>query len=529
MATTINTKLREAAEAGELVVFIGSGMSCNYSNKESEEIGIPKPIGLWEGLVECLIKSLGEDDDRIQKYSEIWKNHEAYFFLSIIENYINRNNPGLESNAKKYLADYYDLSDENDFSIYREIHELSDIIITTNYDEAIENANRSLAVITCGDESEMQNLLKSSKGGLVKLHGSISKPDEMVVFPKDYDELYDKLKQTENYDKFIYHFNRIINERTFLFLGCGMGDFQINHLFQVISPKFKGEKKHFYVTRKDTIEKELRGFLEIIQVGNYDSDIRNLIKQLIAIKRKGTNQRLSDKNYYQTEVCVTIELVKEKDEYTWRHIIESILKYESKSKSNIKIATWTTRAGDCLDGFNKIDSTITVNANKEDGKEMEHDIRKDANTEKYVAYHICPKNSKKKFPRKSTVKYRLEATAKQFNHIFDEDKKDNDNSWDDEYGNKYLNNDGFVIYAGTGKLSITLKFDESYDIKLDDISPYVSAEPDTAEHSDSYEMCKIKDSTNIYTTGGYKTISFSIEEPKMDYAYGFLWNPIKKP
>jgi hypothetical protein len=106
----------------------------------------------------------------------------------------------------------------------------------------------------------------------------------MFIFPSDYKALY--TGKTELANKVLLNkLENIIRNHTVLFIGCGLGDHQINTIFKEIFNIQQGyANKHFIIT-KSKIPNNL-DYLRSIEVENYDSDILEILDKLLQYKGK---------------------------------------------------------------------------------------------------------------------------------------------------------------------------------------------------------------------------------------------------
>ena len=65
---------------------------------------------------------------------------------------------------------------------------------------------------------------------LIKLHGCAEDADSMVLLPSDYVNLYSK--KDNDAERLIFVLENIIINNTILFLGIGLGDFQIKNILK---------------------------------------------------------------------------------------------------------------------------------------------------------------------------------------------------------------------------------------------------------------------------------------------------------
>ena len=269
--------LREAIKADELVLFVGAGLSWNFKNKKNET------LEGWTKMASSITSHLKEKRRITEEVKQSCDKKEPIDALKEIED--NGVNKGI---VGSFVKDYFSLGEENDYSLQQKLFELSTKIITTNYDRAFEIAIPLLQEKKAyrGKDYEL-NRLKKDSIFLFKLHGCIEHIDSMVLFPSDYETLYNS--KGRDAEHALYALRNLIFNKTFLFIGTGLGDPQINSFFEEIK-RIQGiySQEHYIITL-ESLEKSL-DFLTPIKVDSY-VDIPTVIDQLLEIKRSVEEKR----------------------------------------------------------------------------------------------------------------------------------------------------------------------------------------------------------------------------------------------
>lgn len=279
----IHPELRKAVEEDNLVLFIGAGLSYNFKNKAGEE------LKGWNNLVKSIKSFLkGKGKEEVTENEERWFNldslsvdKEPIYVLDWIEK---ENKKYLDNKIKGFVSDFFALSDDNDFSLYKKLFELSDIIVTTNYDDAIKKANIGLDYIEAYRKKDRELAMHRKKGTklLFKLHGSIDDPESMIVLPSDYEDLYEgKSRESKHV---LFTLQNIIYNKIVLFIGTGMGDHQINNMFAKIKEILDVSNQKHFIISKETPDSKL-DFLTHIPISDH-KEIPSYIDELIDIKRE---------------------------------------------------------------------------------------------------------------------------------------------------------------------------------------------------------------------------------------------------
>ena len=330
--------LKEAIEADDLVLFIGAGLSWDLKNTDNES------LEGWDKMVKSITSHLNEKGHIKDELKQSCDALEPIETLKILEN---------RRKSKREVGDfvqhYFTLKRENDFSFHKKLFSLSTKIITTNYDRAFEEAVPELqskkAYMT--KESELNRLNKGSNF-LFKLHGCIDGIDSMVLFPSDYDKLYES--EGREAEQTLYALRNLIFNKTFLFIGTGLGDHQINGIFKEVN-RIRGvyNQEHYIITDKP-LENSLN-FLTSIKVASY-TEIPEVIDQLIEVKqaaeaKKSSQEKMLSEQLKESEkeiISLTEELDKEKNENKRQSLL-----LEREANSHASIGLKHHLAGEYLD------------------------------------------------------------------------------------------------------------------------------------------------------------------------------------
>ena len=285
--------LKEAIEKDELVLFIGAGLSWDLKNTEG------KTLGGWKEMVSSILSYL-KDKEYITAEEQ-----QSCEKLGPIDALKKLKKKGIDKNiVGDSIKRYFTLGEENNLSLQEDLFKLSTKIITTNYDRAFEIAadelNNNKAYKTRNYEISR---LKKAPVFLFKLHGCIEHIDSMVLFPSDYEDLYKSKSQDAKH--VLQALRNLIFNKTFLFIGTGLGDHQINSIFKEIK-RTQGnyDQGHFIIT-PNPLNKSLN-FLTRIEINDY-AEIPSVIKQLLLIKENAETKK-------STEEKQRLKQIKELDE-----------------------------------------------------------------------------------------------------------------------------------------------------------------------------------------------------------------------
>ena len=298
----IPTGLREAIQADELVLFVGAGLSWNFKNKKNET------LEGWTKMASSITSYLCDNNHIPENLKQACDTLGEIKTLEILEEReIGRREVG------EFVKDYFTLGEGNDFSLHQKLFELSTKIITTNYDKAFEIAVPQLQSQKAykGKDYELNGLKKDSVF-LFKLHGCIEHVDSMVLFPSDYEKLYNSNRREAEHT--LSALRNLIFNKTFLFIGTGLGDPQINSFFEEIKIIQGPYNQKHYIITPDPLEKSL-DFLTRIPIPSYE-EIPAVIDQLLEIKRAEDEKNIPLKEQLKETEERNEDLTKELEKVT---------------------------------------------------------------------------------------------------------------------------------------------------------------------------------------------------------------------
>ena len=316
----IPIELKNAICDNQLVVFVGAGLSFDFINIKGQK------VKGWGNLVRQLLLHLKDVGHDVDVLPPLLKKYEPIKILDLLES--DKSIP--KSTIYDFTKDFLDLNaTANDFDLHKKLFALSNKIITTNYDTAFEKAVPELRKNRAykGKNYELTTHKDENASLLFKLHGCFEDSDSMVLFPSNYEALY----QTETRDAqhSLAVLKNIVVNKSILFIGAGMGDFQINNIFKEIE-RLQGDynQAHFIVTNK-VLDSSL-SFLTPIFIKKH-SDITSVIEELVAIKESHEPEDVKLLKEQLQEVTEELESFKAMDISNKDRLLErEALKYYKK-------------------------------------------------------------------------------------------------------------------------------------------------------------------------------------------------------
>ena len=348
---TIPPELKEAIEEDDLVLFIGAGLSWNLTNTINE------PLEGWDKMVKSITSHLKKKGYITDEEKQCYDRLTPIDTLQKLETKgINRREVG------EFVKHYFTLQEENDLSLHQKLFSLSTKIITTNYDRAFEKAVPKLQEIKAYKTKDYElNRLKKDSVFLFKLHGCIEHIDSMVLFPSDYDNLYKS--EGREAEHTLYALRNLIFNKTFLFIGTGLGDPQINGIFKEIKRTQGIYSQEHYIITLDSLDNRLN-FLTSIQVASH-KEIPKVIEQLVAIKQAAEAKKSSEKKTLLDQLkesekeidSLSEQLAQVQDEYKRQALL-----LEREAQNHFNIGLKFHLAGEYLEASKEYEVATVLNS-----------------------------------------------------------------------------------------------------------------------------------------------------------------------
>lgn len=261
-------ELREVYAAGRLIPFVGAGVSMSVSWKAVGSTGPDKILRgpSWSELVDEAARRLGFSDPELARMRGT--------DLQILEYYRIREHGSFYGLTNWLVTEMRPPDDAlNQSPIHRELARLSlcNMFYTTNYDNFIERAfslygrrYRRVAI-----EAHMAMPNEHDVCEIIKFHGDLENPDQMVLSERDYER---RLSLETVMD---YRFRADLFGRVVLFIGYSFRDWNVSYLFRLMNDRFHNlpgspSGRRAYITVADPSDFEVQLFrarnIEVIPI-----------------------------------------------------------------------------------------------------------------------------------------------------------------------------------------------------------------------------------------------------------------------
>jgi hypothetical protein len=197
-------EVEQAAQSGELVVFVGAGIS--------RLISCPS----WDGFADAVLHQLVPEPIDYYQLAQIQSIPDPKKRLSIAR--ILSQESGKKIDYRRVLEGRREPGD-----VYTHLNAFNSVFVTTNYEKYLAPLSRAAEPEESWRVYGRENLLSSHldvNGNVIHLHGCIDDPEDMVVTTRQYLEHYAS-KEVQNF------LESLFNRKTVLFLGYGMDETEI--------------------------------------------------------------------------------------------------------------------------------------------------------------------------------------------------------------------------------------------------------------------------------------------------------------
>ncbi|MBF4471550.1 SIR2 family protein [Flavobacterium sp. HJJ] len=259
----IPLEIQEAIKNNRLVIFAGSGLSTKFK------------LPSWKELTKNVINNINE-----KKFDDLLPVLESGILtpIEVLDKIQSEH-----TKVRSYIKQNFKIDKNQDFLLHKKILEVTDAIITTNYDNAFEEAcSNSIIPSKSTSNFNISEITKSSKSYIFKLHGCYTEPDNCIIFSDDYRKLYGGDTSSKEKLKSIF-----IN-KTILFVGFSFNDPDINLIFSSLDTIFDNHNHHYILTKEENGFEKYK-FLKSLIIQDYETDIDTFFENCLDFKKELKN------------------------------------------------------------------------------------------------------------------------------------------------------------------------------------------------------------------------------------------------
>lgn len=271
-------KLITAVARRRCVLFLGAGVSANATNKDGDR----PPT--WKTFLEKILADnaarLASDTAELQ---DLINNSEYLIACEIIVDKLGESVFG-DLTASAFRRPGYKPSD-----IHKAIFGLdSRIVISPNVDKIYEDyassESASTVVVKSYSDRDLAKYIRSEDYLIIRAHGSVDETAKMIFTHGQYSNA------RIEYSSFYRLLDALILTHTFLFIGCGINDPDIQLVLENANFSYKECPPHYFLTAENAFNPGRQRIicknrnLEMLTYENPDGSHANLLTELNALK-----------------------------------------------------------------------------------------------------------------------------------------------------------------------------------------------------------------------------------------------------
>eukprot|EP01120_Amphizonella_sp_Union-15-10_P013685 TRINITY_DN6412_c0_g1_i1.p1 TRINITY_DN6412_c0_g1~~TRINITY_DN6412_c0_g1_i1.p1 ORF type:complete len:571 (-),score=95.62 TRINITY_DN6412_c0_g1_i1:43-1755(-) len=231
-------ELQSELASDRLTFFLGAGISMSS--------GLPSWSALTESMaasagIKSLVVSSSNTSDSLLELGDMVRNQLGSSFGSVLKESLGFKQ---ESFPRPSLTHYLITSLP------------TKTIVTTNYDNLLEQSLRSIkkAVFTINTPPDVAKTPIGEQVNVLKIHGDINLPDQVVFSKQDYDNYFEKRPAVSTLLK------GLLLNRTFLFIGYSLRDINLHIILNEVSAMLKSARRPAYAIVFDADEAEIQSW-----------------------------------------------------------------------------------------------------------------------------------------------------------------------------------------------------------------------------------------------------------------------------
>lgn len=197
----------------------------------------------------------------------------------------------------QFVIDFTQL-DDSCKALPQAIWQLSNRLVTLNYDKVLEWAHTESVNVCAFDNENTNRLAEFSRNGsqemLWHLHGKIENPKHMVLTPQSYNRLYQEDAE-EHYQAALTKFKELLSNKIILFIGCSLDDAELLAAIVKQNKLFDNNTgPHYALVResdKQAIDAKLTGIpVNTITFNDFGQPLIDAVHQLVECKNQQEQQ-----------------------------------------------------------------------------------------------------------------------------------------------------------------------------------------------------------------------------------------------
>ncbi|MGS0535307.1 SIR2 family protein [Pseudoalteromonas sp. SaAl2] len=289
----IPQSLKEYLANNDVTPLIGAGVSMSVDNKDGS-----RAFPSWPELLKRAANKL--KDENLDAYSQMVNlqvETDMYQAAAEVAQTQLSGRRWVEFLNSQFVIDFKQF-DDSCKALPKAIWQLSNRVITLNYDKVLEWAHEESANLCVFDNANHSQLAEftraNSKEMLWHLHGKIENPKHMVLTPQSYNRLYQEDAE-KHYLAALIKFKELLSNKIILFIGCSLDDAELLAEIAKQNELFAGNTgPHYALVResdKQVIDAKLTGIpVNTITFSDFGQPLIDAVHQLVECKNQQEQQ-----------------------------------------------------------------------------------------------------------------------------------------------------------------------------------------------------------------------------------------------
>jgi len=283
-------KLKTLISEKKVVPFVGAGISMGvrYMNGDSAFLS-------WGELLHKLKDAITDETKKSEIEEQLSQKNIDYLDVAdaIKESLTLREFNDILSNT--FDVDYNAI-DQRGYQTAEAIWGLgSDLIITTNYDKAVEQACRDKNIVSW-DIKSPHGQARYGRDGVKNptvwhLHGHIDNTDNIILTTDKYEKLYTEDISTSEYQTALALLQIIISTKSLLFIGFSLDDEFVKRQIKETIERFGSNTHEHYILLKDGYSIDtLGGTIKTLYYADHGEPLVEMLKELSPLPKLSSEQ-----------------------------------------------------------------------------------------------------------------------------------------------------------------------------------------------------------------------------------------------
>ncbi len=283
MSNNIPKKLLKACQENKLIPVVGAGVSMSLTDTDKKRI--------FPSWIELLKHA--EDELRDSGKLKLANGISAMLDLEDFQQAAKYARQGLQGTCwsnffRKHFEEPLNLISEDSKDLPKAIWELSNRVVTLNYDKVMRITSPNIENIIPLDNSNPAGLADFKRGdhtgpAIWHLHGHVDNVDTIIFTTESYDKLY--AETSEAHKAALESFKGLCSDQKLLFVGCSLEDAELLHEMGKQHQLFGGNTgPHYALVHKnehETIQQKINDLpIDLLPFEDFGEPLVQLVKKI---------------------------------------------------------------------------------------------------------------------------------------------------------------------------------------------------------------------------------------------------------